>query len=113
MHLASRTASTPKLIVEPAVYAEMHACELQLHTWASEGHPSPPAEALVDVRTLSEVVDLIVCLGGDGTLLWASGLFPEAMPPVISFSMGSLGFLTPFNVDEHQLRLDHLLSSGC
>jgi len=58
-------------------------------------------------------VDLVVCLGGDGTLLWASGLFKAAMPPVISFSMGSLGFLTPFKVEEHHLRLDQLFESGC
>jgi len=42
---------------------------------------------------MSRRVDVVVCLGGDGTLLWASSLFPRAMPPVISFSMGSLGFL--------------------
>ena len=35
------------------------------------------------------------------------------MPPVISFSAGSLGFLTPFTIEEHQLRLDQLCDSGC
>ena len=35
------------------------------------------------------------------------------MPPVISFSMGSLGFLTPFTMDEFAHRIDHLLDSGC
>lgn len=39
-----------------------------------------------------------MCLGGDGTILHASSLFQRAMPPVISFSAGSLGFLT-----NHQL----------
>lgn len=47
-------------------------------------------------------IDFIVCLGGDGTILWASGLFSQAMPPVVSFKMGSLGFLTPFPIAEHQ-----------
>ena len=36
----------------------------------------------------------MVCLGGDGTILHASSLFQRAIPPVISFSLGSLGFLT-------------------
>jgi len=40
-------------------------------------------------------------------------LAQEAMPPVISFSMGSLGFLTPFTMDEFAHRIDHLLDSGC
>lgn len=39
-------------------------------------------------------MDFVVCLGGDGTILHASSLFQRAIPPVISFSLGSLGFLT-------------------
>jgi NAD+ kinase len=36
-------------------------------------------------------------LGGDGTLLYASWLFQNIVPPVLSFSLGSLGFLTKFD----------------
>jgi NAD+ kinase len=36
-------------------------------------------------------------LGGDGTLLYASWLFQNVVPPVLSFSLGSLGFLTRFD----------------
>lgn len=39
-------------------------------------------------------MDFVVCLGGDGTILHASSIFQGAIPPVISFSAGSLGFLT-------------------
>jgi len=49
---------------------------------------------------LEECIDLVVCIGGDGTLCWASGLFSGAMPPVIAFAGGSLGFLTPFPISE-------------
>jgi NAD+ kinase len=113
------------------VFKEMSGSELQLHTWATEDF-TPPDGCAIELHTLSHRVDLIVCLGGDGTLLWASGLFKviatnrhrvrpsatdchsqEAMPPVISFSMGSLGFLTPFTMDEFAHRIDHLLDSGC
>jgi NAD kinase len=43
-------------------------------------------------------VDLVVTLGGDGTILHVSSLYARAgrVPPVVSFSMGSLGFLLPF-----------------
>ncbi|KAG8530398.1 uncharacterized protein KY384_004900 [Bacidia gigantensis] len=41
--------------------------------------------------------DLVITLGGDGTLLYASWLFQQIVPPVISFSLGSLGFLTKFD----------------
>lgn len=46
-----------------------------------------------------QVIDFIICLGGDGTILWACGLFPEGIPPVVSFKLGSLGFLTPFPIE--------------
>ncbi|WOK97366.1 hypothetical protein Cni_G06074 [Canna indica] len=43
---------------------------------------------------LHERVDFVVCLGGDGVILHASNLFRGAVPPVVSFNLGSLGFLT-------------------
>lgn len=50
-------------------------------------------------------IDFIVTLGGDGTVLWVSSLFPRGVPPVLSFAMGTLGFLTTFPFAEHRQRL--------
>jgi NAD+ kinase len=36
---------------------------------------------------LSNKIDFIVCLGGDGTLLYASSLFQESVPPLMSFHL--------------------------
>lgn len=44
----------------------------------------------------TRTVDFAITLGGDGTMLHLSSLFPKAAPPVISFSMGTLGFLMSF-----------------
>jgi hypothetical protein len=52
------------------------------------------AERAARGARLHSYVDFVVCLGGDGTILHASSLFQRAIPPVISFSLGSLGFLT-------------------
>nr|XP_054768757.1 NAD kinase-like [Lytechinus pictus] len=50
---------------------------------------------------LSDRIDFIICLGGDGTLLWASSLFQEgSVPPVMAYHLGSLGFLTPFEFED-------------
>ena len=58
----------------------------------------------------SEKIDLVITLGGDGTILHASSLFKSgAVPPVLSFSMGTLGFLLPFR--EHLLGTCHYLDS--
>lgn len=49
--------------------------------------------------------DLVLTLGGDGTVLFTSWLFQRVVPPVLSFSLGSLGFMTTFEFDKYK---DHL-----
>jgi NADH kinase len=47
--------------------------------------------------------DLLVTLGGDGTILRAVSMFSNCVvPPVLSFSLGTLGFLLPFDFAHHQ-----------
>ena len=59
-------------------------------------------------------VDLCVSLGGDGTVLHLASLFEQdlPLPPVVSFSMGTLGFLTPFDVEGYQTRLKRVLEAN-
>lgn len=59
-----------------------------------------------DTSDLHERVDLVACLGGDGVILHASNLFRDAVPPVVSFNLGSLGFLTSHTFEgyKHDLR---------
>ncbi|KAJ7561399.1 hypothetical protein O6H91_03G026700 [Diphasiastrum complanatum] len=78
------------VIVEPRVRQELLDTSPYysfVQTWESDS----------EVSVLHQKVDLIVTLGGDGTVLWAASLFKGPVPPVVSFSMGSLGFMTPFD----------------
>ena len=52
--------------------------------------------------------DFVVTLGGDGTVLYTSWLFQRIVPPVLSFSLGSLGFLTKFDFNKYQ----HILNTA-
>jgi len=61
---------------------------------------------------LTDKIDFIVCLGGDGTLLYASSLFQQSVPPVMSFHLGSLGFLTPFEFQNFEQQLTHILEGN-
>lgn len=49
----------------------------------------------------SEIIartDLLITLGGDGTILRGVSMFSNTVtPPVLSFSLGTLGFLLPFD----------------
>jgi len=56
--------------------------------------------------------DFVVTLGGDGTVLYASWLFQRIVPPVLSFALGSLGFLTKFDYDEFQETLTRSFRDG-
>ncbi|KAJ4971183.1 hypothetical protein NE237_004282 [Protea cynaroides] len=62
-----------------------------------------------EVVLLHTKVDLVVTLGGDGTVLWAASMFKGPVPPVVPFSLGSLGFMTPFQSERHREYLDAIL----
>lgn len=57
------------------------------------------------VNQKAHLADFIITLGGDGTVLYSSWLFQRVVPPVLSFSLGSLGFLTKFDFDYYQSTL--------
>ncbi|XP_045163577.1 NAD kinase-like isoform X2 [Mercenaria mercenaria] len=61
---------------------------------------------------LTDKIDFIICLGGDGTLLHASTLFQQSCPPVMAFHQGSLGFLTPFNFDNFESQVEQVLDGN-
>jgi NAD+ kinase len=56
--------------------------------------------------------DFVVTLGGDGTVLYTSWLFQRIVPPVLSFALGSLGFLTNFDFSDHQKILENAFRDG-
>lgn len=59
-----------------------------------------------------EIFDLVLTLGGDGTVLYVSNLFQRIVPPVISFALGSLGFLTNFQFEDFRSKMLSVLESG-
>ncbi|EEB08775.1 NADH kinase [Schizosaccharomyces japonicus yFS275] len=76
------------VIVEPNVAQEYP--HLHLFTWN-------------DIKELHAKADAIITLGGDGTILHTASLYAQTnIPPVLSFSMGTLGFLLPFSFSSFQ-----------
>jgi NADH kinase len=65
-------------------------------------------------KYLSDKTDLICTLGGDGTLLRAGSLFShaESVPPVLSFAMGTIGFLGEWKFKEYKRAFREVYMSG-
>lgn len=59
----------------------------------------------------SSKIDLIITIGGDGTLLYTASLFQKKCPPIMPFAAGSLGFLTRFSLDSFESKIQRVLNS--
>ncbi|KXG52396.1 ATP-NAD kinase, PpnK-type, alpha/beta [Penicillium griseofulvum] len=86
---------------------------------AAEVHSSlsfPVYSVSLDEKTtaLHDKVDLTVTLGGDGTILHAASVFATCsnVPPVLSFSMGTLGFLSEWKFSEFKRAFREVYMSG-
>ncbi|CCE63816.1 hypothetical protein TPHA_0F03350 [Tetrapisispora phaffii CBS 4417] len=68
-----------------------------------------------NVKFLEENIgffDLVITLGGDGTVLFVSSIFQTHVPPVLSFSLGSLGFLTNYKFEHFKKDLSRILNNN-
>lgn len=94
------------IILEPKTAEEVHS-SLPVPVFTST--PDRPLTA-----STHEKADMVVTLGGDGTILRASSLFATChnVPPMLSFSMGTLGFLGEWKFDEYKRAFREVYMSG-
>jgi NAD+ kinase len=71
------------------------------------GYPKALSDA--EVRDQAE---LVVVLGGDGTLISVARLFSGRDVPILGVNLGSLGFLTEITVEELYTRLEKVLEGN-
>jgi NAD+ kinase len=112
-------------ITNVAIFAKMHDPRCQgvaddLINWLEERNCLPMVEAQLarligyhkgmakeDIR---EQAELVVVLGGDGTLISVARLFSGKDVPIVGVNLGSLGFLTEVTVEELYTLLERSLT---
>ena len=73
----------------------------------------PPGVILIESTQLAGRADLIIAIGGDGTLLYAAGLVAEHDIPLLGINRGRLGFLTDVLPQDLARSVDAVLGGDC
>ncbi|MGC3997812.1 MAG: NAD(+)/NADH kinase [Anaeromyxobacter sp.] len=77
-------------IVHKVSSPEAAAAAQQVETYLRERDVEP----LTDEARIAAEADLVVVLGGDGTLIHAAGVLGGRLAPILGVNMGKLGFMT-------------------
>lgn len=77
-------------------------------------HESLPFPVYASDVSIPQKIDLVTTLGGDGTILHATSLFSRTqnVPPLLSFSMGTLGFLGEWKKEDYKRAFREVYMSG-
>ncbi|KAG5919666.1 hypothetical protein E4U42_006442 [Claviceps africana] len=92
------------LVAEPRIAAVLSA-RLSSPVYEADGRGA---------ADLADTIDVVATFGGDGTVLRAASLFKlhGSVPPILSFSMGTLGFLGEWKFAEYKRAWREMYMSG-
>jgi NAD+ kinase len=84
--------------------------DVEVRVPANEAASTGLAEYAVDADRFAKDLDLVISVGGDGTMLHAVDLvYPESVP-ILGVNAGQLGYLTEVEPDELQASMPRLLA---
>ena len=75
---------------------------LRIHqkTVLLDSNDMPPSPSCPERQHIAKQADLLIVLGGDGTMLSGARLVEQRGIPILGVNMGGLGFLTEINFDD-------------
>jgi NAD+ kinase len=79
----------------------------------AEASYAPPGAQVLPLSEFIARADLMIAVGGDGTLLYAAGLVAEHDIPLLGINRGTLGFLTDVLPQDMIASLEAVLAGEC
>ncbi len=73
---------------------------LELRAWLEKRDIKVLDSVDESIETIAGQSNLVICLGGDGTILRLAGKMTDYSVPVLGVNVGSLGFITEVRVEE-------------
>ena len=99
----------PRAVVVAAQIAEW-AAHKEINLFVNDRvRDLPPGTFSATAREIADHCDLLVVLGGDGTMIATARLLRGRDVPVLGINMGSLGYLTEFAVEDALPALEAVL----
>ncbi len=114
--MISKQINSVGIVVKPG-HAEAHETAAELSAWLKThgirqtGEPVSAGDSR-DKNTEPLDSDLIVVLGGDGTMISTARMIGNRDVLVLGINYGSLGYLTDFRIEEMFPALESVLSGG-
>ena len=96
-------------VADPMTHLVGHLTEAGIEVFAAEEMVLDLPVTRVEESALSAHVDLMIAIGGDGTMLYAGSLSRDANVPLLGVNRGRLGFLADVTPDEMLTSVDHIL----
>jgi NAD+ kinase len=81
--------------------------------YAEEGSVSGLDVVACTLHEMPELVEMVIVLGGDGTMLGAARLVSEKDIPLLGINLGGLGFITEVHKEEIYEALESILNDEC
>ncbi len=111
--MAGKKIESVGIIVKPN-HAEAWQTAAELSVWLKERGIGKVGEPYTETQEKKAVdlvggIDLIVVLGGDGTMISTARLIGDAEVLVLGVNYGSLGYLTEFRIEELFAALEAIL----
>ncbi len=97
-------------VAEPIATLASYLNKADIEVIALESATSNLTVRFVEEEEIADLADLIVAVGGDGTMLYAADLAREHNVPLLGINRGRLGFLADVTPDQMLQSIDNILN---